>query len=69
MRYCDLWIAVRDAAYTLREDAWHYDAEATLASISTLERKLRTILDRAKLDAMHHEKSTPTYGGHEEDYR
>ena len=69
MIYCDLWLAIRDAAYTLRDDAWHCDEKVTLTSISNLERKLRSILDSAKLDAMRHEKSTPTYGGHEEDYR
>ena len=70
MKHWDLWLAIRDAADSFRYNACRgNNGEATLEAISTLERALRTILDRAKLDAMHHEKSTPTYGDHEEDYR
>ena len=69
MTHFDLWRAIKEITYIPQKDAWHCDEEATLEDISTLERALRTILDRAKLDAMHHEKSTPTYGDHEEDYR
>ena len=67
MRERDLLFAIRETTSFL--GAWPCEQEATLEDISTLERALRTILDRAKLDAMHHEKSTPTYGDHEEDYR
>ena len=68
MKHWDLWLALRDTAESFRYHACrgHHD-EATLEAISAVERTLRALLDRAKLDAMHHEKSTPTYGDHEQE--